>query len=175
MLQFRRGRVGRVILLAALALGGCAPLLHDDRCGPASRAASATAAIRDSAGTLLGRVTITLQEIEGGPEPRTLRLIAMGPAYADPGPLSGHVTRLRLLGRADSVLHEFAVRRGNAHEIVWSDARVIDDGRTFGALQAQLDAGATALEISTDLPGVRPLRVALPPARMSRWDRAHCS
>ena len=158
-----------------LALAGCVPLLCDDRCGPETRTTAARGDIRDTAGTRIGSAEVSLTEIRGDPEPRRLRAIFMGPAYANPGPLSRRVVRVRLLGRADAVLREFPFRHANEHEIIWVPGESVQDAAEFEALKRRLSDGEAAVEIETDLPGMARRRVPLRLQSAGGWSRAHCS
>jgi hypothetical protein len=161
--------------VGALALTGCVPLLFDDRCGPETRATVVRGDIRDTAGARIGSAEVSLTEIRGDSQPRQLRAILMGPAYANPGPLSRRVVRVRLLGRADVVLREFPFRHANEHEIIWVPGEFVPDAAEFEALERRFTAGEAVLELETDLPGMARLRVPLPLRSAGGWSRAHCS
>ena len=168
-------RLRRWCMLGALALTSCVPVLYDDRCGPETRTTVIRGDIRDTAGSRIGSAEVSLTEIRGDSQPRQLRAILMGPAYANPGPLSRHVVRVRLLGRAEVVLREFPFRHANEHEIIWVPGEFVRDAAEFEAFRRQFTAGEAALELETDLPGMARLRVPLPLQSAGRWSRAHCS
>lgn len=166
------------LLLLSLAVGaaaGCVPLLYDDRCGPESRTTAARGDILDPAGKRIGTTEVVLTEIRGGPRPRNLSAIFMGPAYGDPGPLSRHVEGVRLLARGDTLLREFVYRHANQHEIIWVETESVRDAAEFETLKRAVGSGGATVEIDSDLPGMARLRVPLRHPQRSDWSRAHCS
>jgi hypothetical protein len=165
------GRVGPVLVLLALALSGCLPVLFDDSCGPEFRHTVVGGDIRDPAGARLGHTEVRLTEVRDGSP--TLHTVLMGPAYANPGPLSRHIVRVRLLGADGAVLRDFAFRHGNEHEIIWITAEELGADAVRG-LKSQLAAGAQ-LEIETDLAGMERIRVPLRIIASTGWSRASCS
>ena len=168
-------RLQRWLVLSVLALSACVPFLYDDRCGPETRSTVIRGDIRDAGGTRIGMAEVRLSETKGGAEPRQLQAVLMGPAYANPGPLSTHVQRVRLIDRGGAVLRDFTFRHANEHEIIWVPVEVVRDPAAFEALKRQFIANEVLLELETDLPGYEQLRVPLPLQNASDWSRAHCS
>lgn len=169
----RRSTITIATLLASTWLaGGCVPFLYDASCGPEFRVTSARADIRDSAGARIGSAELLLSERRADDEPRAVRMIVMGPAYANPGPLSKRVTGVRLLD--GSTVRELAFRPGNDHEIV-SIEPLAPDERELEALKAAVRAGKMVLELSTDLPRSPIIRVPLPLKHVGGWELANCS
>ena len=162
-------------VFAALALTGCVPVLYDDSCGPEIRTTAARGDLRDGAGARIGHAEVSLVEIRGDSQPRRLRAVFMGPGYANPGPLSRHVVRARLLGPRDAVLRDFPFRHANEHEIIWVPDEAVQDAAEFEALKRQFVAGEALVELATDLPEMERIRAPLRPSSTGGWSRAHCS
>jgi hypothetical protein len=165
----------RVLLVGGLlSLSGCAAFLYDDRCGPEFRQTLARGDIRDAAGVRIGHAELRLMETRGDSLTRELILILLGPADADPGPLSGKVARLRLLGAGGAVLREFTFDAGNAHEIIRVPPEAVAQAQ-FDDLKQLAIGGHLQLELETTLEGQGRILVSLPPQYVGDWDRAHCS
>ena len=166
-------RAYAVLLSCALLASGCVPIFYDDSCGPEFRTTRAQGDLRNAAGGGLGQASLTLSEVRGDSLARTFHLVVMGPAYADPGPLSGKVTKVRLLAKGELV-REFAFEPGNEHEIV----RVVSEAMlqaSFDALKQRAIAGELVLELETTLEGDTRLLTPLELQYAGKWDRAHCS
>jgi len=97
----------------------------------------------------------------------------MGPAYGVPGPLSGKVTKVRLLAEG-GVVREFAFQPGNEHEVVRIAPETMAQAQ-FDDLRRLAIAGKLVLELETTLEGNARMLTPLPLQFASDWDRAHCS
>lgn len=168
-------RLHRFLLLGLLLLSGCVPFLFDDSCGPTTRTRTVGAEVRDAAGAMVGYTQASLQEDRDDPGVRTLTVILMGPAYANPGPLSRHIQRVRLLAADGTPLRDFAFRHANEHEIIWIDQENVASAAEFDRLKRLFAAREAVLEIESDVPGLERLRVPLRLLEEGRWSRASCS
>ena len=166
----------RISLVSSLLLAAsCKQPLIDGRCGPEFRSVIVRGDIRAAAGTRAGVAELRLTEFRRTVQPWQLNVILMGPAYADPGPLSAHVLAVRLVDPTGTVLRDFSFRLANQHEIVWVPAEYVADATAFAALERQFKAGELVLEIDTDLPDEGRVRVPLPLQSASGWLQADCS
>lgn len=162
-----------LLIGSTLLLTGCLPFLYDDRCGPEFRETIVQGTLRSTDGAAMGRAELILAETRGDTLTRGLVLALMGTAYGEPGPLSGHVTHVRLLAD-DAVVHEFTFRPGNQHEIVMVDPSMLNEA-PFETLKAHALAGDLVLELESTLPGHARVLTPLVLQFAGKWDRAHCS
>lgn len=168
-----QNRAYALLLCGGLLVAGCIPILYDGSCGPEFRQTIVQGTLRSGAGTPMGHAQLTLTETRGDTLTRWFGLALMGTAYGDPGPLSGHVAEARLLANS-AVVHEFAFRPGNQHEIIWADPVTLAEA-PFEALKARAIAGELVLELESTLEGNARVLTPLVLQLAGRWDRANCS
>lgn len=167
----------RATLLSGLLLAaGCGALLFDDSCGPETRGTYLHGEIRDAGGTLVGVANVSLNEVRGAEQPRTIFPVVAGPAYGSAGaPLKGHVTSARLVGPGDRTLYEISTTPGFGDQVLHTVPEPVADEAAFSALRRSFRAGDVVLILRTDLPGKEQLRTPLPLQYAGDWGRAHCS
>ena len=161
------------ILWIPLALSACSGLF-DNECGPEARSTVISTDLRDTAAAVIGRVTIALTEMRGTHFPMTMSPSFSGPAYGDPGPLSGRVQHARLLTSAGDTLRDFVVEPGNSMQFILVQTEFFQDDAEFQALRGQFLTGHLLIELTTDIPGMETLRAPLPVERATGWARSTC-
>ena len=170
-------RFRRAVLLCTVCVGSsCLPFLYDDGCGGSEfRETVVQGDIRNAAGAKIGFAEMRLSETRNGSESRQLSMALLGPAYGDPGPLSGNVERVRLLSADGLVLREFAFEAGNQHEIVRVPVEDVDAGVVFDQMKRVAIEGRLKLELLTELAGNGQILVPLALQHAGDWARRHCS
>ena len=166
-------RAHALLLSCAVCISACSSVLFDDSCGSEYRTTRVQAELRGVAGARIGVAFLSLSETRGDSITRDVQLVVMGPAYGDPGPLSGKVTKVRMLAEG-VVVREFAFQPGNEHEVV----RIAPEAMTqaqFDDLRRLAIAGSLVLELETTLEGNTKILTPLPLQYAGDWDRAHCS
>jgi hypothetical protein len=166
-------RASALLLSCVISSSACSNILFDDSCGPTFRTTSVQAELRTTGGDRIGQIILTLGENREDPPTRELSFAVMGPAYANPGPLSGKVTKVRLLGDG-LVLRELPFQPGNEHEIIRIQPESLPQAQ-FDDLRRLAIAGKLALELETSLEGYERVLTPLPLQFAGDWDRAHCS
>jgi hypothetical protein len=175
--MYLRPTLARAALLSGLLLpAGCGALPFDDSCGPETRGTYVHGQIRDAGGTLVGVANVSLNEVRGGAQPRTIFPVVVGPAFGSAGaPLKGRVTSARLVGPGDRTLYEIPTAPGVGDQVLHTVPEPVADEAAFSALRRSFRAGEVVLLLRTDLPGREQLRTPLPLQYAGDWDRAHCS
>ena len=131
--------------------------------------------IVSDSGAPLGSAMLTLSETRGEPWSRIFHLTLRGPVGLEPGPLGGHVSRVRLLGAADTVIrsHEFPLP-GNPEllSLMLPETNLSQEAVT--ELRRALKAGDVVVELTTDLPGMTVLRIPMTMTMNGEWQAGSC-
>jgi hypothetical protein len=161
----------RLVLLILLA--SCSDFLSP-RCGPDVRSTALEAVIRDPGGAILGRVHAGIAEKTSGPFPRVFGITFNGPQN-DPGPLLGHVTRVRLIERSGELIRNISFKEGNQTLFILTTNQFDFAPGELEQLRDAFRHSEVILEILTDLPGLAEIRTPMKLVVATGFERQRCA
>ena len=132
--------------------------------------------IVSDSGAPLGYAMLTLSENRGDPVSRIFHITLQGPDRTAPGPFGVHVSRVRLLGAADTVIRSYeAPFPGDSASLprMLPETGLSQDAVT--GLRRALKAGEVVVELTMDEPGMTVLRITMVMTMNGEWHAGRCA